>query len=308
MTSIALGAGISCWQLWVAAINTHPDPPFQKFYRSAVSAALLFLMNKACLYVNHASLVVLACSRADAAWRLSRFRMPSVFDHLRVILRSKQPLQAGELRAELAALGSRPADVDYRNIYDQPLELGALEVVAIFALLPPQDNKNQKLTNSAMQALVRKVTSAQAALRDMWRRFLLFTQMAHYGWSAVTKMNSWIQSLRSASQVSELTDVYDSSMHDLQTLSVAVDKKRQGLGSSVMQLAKHEILQEQGSGMRGLCQSDATRLFYEKQGFASRDVFTHPLSDLLHTRIRKHFLVSWNARLDVEDSLEVHTL
>lgn len=234
--------------------------------------------------------------------------MPYVFDHLRVILRTKEPLQANELRAELAALDSRPGDVDYRNIYDQPLQFGAFEVVAIYTLLPPEDKRKQKRIKSAMQALVHKVTSAQEEITHILRRLLLFAQMTHYGWSVLRKMNSWIQSLRAASQVSELTDVYDSSMHDLQTMCVAVNKKRQGLGSSVMQLAKHEVVQEQGSGMRGLCQSDATRLFYEKQGFSSRDVFTHPLSDMLHPRIRKHFLVSWNAQLAKEDSAEVQKL
>lgn len=236
--------------------------------------------------------------------------MPSVIKHLRVVLRTKEHLQDDDIQAELAALACQPAAIDYANIYDQPLTLGKFEVVAIYTLLPPEPLAKKEPVRSVTRRWADSLLCVlhrrpwQMAMQ-LLRRLAVSVSMSHYGLTSLIKMNAWINSLNIAAGLCELTDVYDRSMHNLQTMCVAADQQRQGLGSSVMQLAKLEVQKQQGSGMLGLCQSDATRVFYEKQGFASRDVFTHPPSDLTYPAIRKHFLVAWDARRVDQDIGEV---
>eukprot|EP00892_Ulva_mutabilis_P005147 jgi/Ulvmu1/3003/UM015_0043.1 len=239
--------------------------------------------------------------REDASWRLARFRMPSVAEHLRVVLRSREPMQLDAVHAELQELKSVPSKIDYPNIHQQPLEVGLFEVVAIYSLIPPSSEAKQEATGSVLQAMVQAVMSVPRMLVSLFWRLVIYSQMAHYGWGSLMKMRAWVKGLNIASEVCELTDLHDSSNFKLQTMSVARHRQRQGLGSSVMDLVKQDVIDAQGSGMEGLCQSDATRLFYEKQGFASRDVYTHPPSDLLHDGIRKHFLVAWDAKNSKQD-------
>ena len=239
--------------------------------------------------------------------------MPYVIEHLRVVLRTKEPLQEDDVQVELAALPRQPAAVDYANIYKHPLEVGPFEVVAIYALLPPEPPAKKEPVKSMMLQWADSLLSVlyrrpRQVVATVMTRLAAFLWTSHYGLSALIKLNSWLDNYYVAEKVAELSDLYDHSMHHLQTMCVAANQQRQGLGTSALQLAKLEVQREQGSGILGFCQSDATRMFYEKQGFVSRDVFTHPPSELLCPKIRKHYFLAWDARRDEQDTGEVAML
>ena len=227
--------------------------------------------------------------------------MPSVIDHLRVVLRSKVPMQEDEALAELEAFRSSPAQIDYANITQYPLDAGPFEVVAIYSLKPPGIDSTKDVPRSAIQVIGHAVKSALKKVTDRLPRFLLYAQMLHYGLPAVVRFNAWRLTLDRAVEVAMHTDVNYSAMFTLFTMCVAHKRHRQGLGTSVMNLVKQDVVNSQGIGILGFCQSEATRLFYEKQGFVSKDILTHPLADLMHSGIRKEFLVVWKVEVNQDD-------
>lgn len=245
------------------------------------------------------------CSKDDAAWRLTRFRMPMIMKHLRVVLCCKNRMQPGELRTELASLSAETRVHYSSDIYQEPLKLGPFEVVAIYALTPPEPGDKAEEINSARQAWRQTVMSARKWVTTIISRFMLYSQLVHYGLTPILKMNSWVGSLNTAVHLGTFVDIENRWMYHLQTMCVAKERQRQGMGAAVIRLAKREILHNQISGMKGYCQSDGTRAFYERQGFVSRDVFTNPPSDLLVPGIRKHFLVVWDAGTTPKSEAEV---
>lgn len=229
---------------------------------------------------------------------LTRRRMPSVYDHLQLVVRAQNSESIEDDFKELD--GWRTAST--RRIRRDPLEYTLnisrqLQVVAIFTLLPPSSQR-EKQGLSLLQRFRR------------WRRAVVHSAVTKLrNWSTIRwgrtmpwRMSQWINHLVYALEVGHTTDIYDPNQHDLQTMCVARHLQGQGVGTIVLKKIQSDLASTEGAvGIQGLCQSESTKTFYEKTGFQTREVWTNPPELSRPGTLRKHWFVGWN----VEDKISI---
>lgn len=221
--------------------------------------------------------------------------MPSVYDHLQVVLRAQHAMKAVDLAEELEKLRAMPAPRLQGDPLEYPLNIpgDSLEAVAIFTLLPPKSKtKGSEPKLPIWQRLVRR---GRELLQTWVSRVTTWVTAIRWGWTVPLKMSFWVQSLIRAVEVSRTTDLYDAEQHDLQTMCVAKHLQGEGLGSAIMNKIQADLAKIQGAvGIRGLCQSESTRNFYAKSGFQAREVLTHTQALSKPGTLRKHYFVAWD--------------
>lgn len=223
---------------------------------------------------------------------LTRRRMPSVHDHLQVVLQAKQNIPDDKVAQELERLRAAPAPKQRGDPLEHCLNLGVLEVVAIFTLLPP---KSKALGSEPELPLWQRLTRWVRGLVQTAFARLVSWSTIRWGFTVPFRMSLWIQSLVRALEVGHTTDIYSADQHDLQTMCVAKHLQGQGLGSVVLKKLQEELANtEEAVGMQGLCQSESTKNFYVKTGFQAREVFTHSQALSQPGTLRKHWFVAWD--------------
>lgn len=231
------------------------------------------------------------CSHAEARAMLTRRRMPSVYDHLQVVLIAQQDTPCDILQ-ELEKLRDVPEPSWQGNPLESGLNYGILEVVAIFTLLPP---KSQSLGSGAGLSVWQRVARWVRGLKHAVITRLASWSTFRWGWTVPFRMSLWIQSLVRALDIARTVDVYSPEQHDLQTMCVAKHLQGQGLGSVIVKKIQTELADTDGAvGMQGLCQSEATKNFYVKSGFQAREVYTHSPALSQPGMLRKHWFVAWD--------------
>lgn len=223
---------------------------------------------------------------------LTRRRMPSVYDHLQIVLQTQPNAPADEISHELEKLRTAPEPCWQGNPLECSLNLGMLQVVAIFTLLPP---KSQSPGGEPDLPLLQRLGRWIFGLMHTVSTRLASWSTFRWGWTVPFRMSLWIQSLGQALEIARTVDVYSGDQHDLQTMCVAKHLQGQGVGSFVVKKIQAELAETDGAvGMQGLCQSEKTKNFYVKSGFQAREVYTHSQALSQPGMLRKHWFVAWD--------------
>jgi GNAT superfamily N-acetyltransferase len=228
---------------------------------------------------------------------LGDFRLPSVQKDLRVVVRASEdapgPLsEAGleHLRCEEQAaaalfMAGRP--------YSQPLTMGSVEAVAIFAIVPPSPPPAQQPRG----LLQRAWAWLSGLLVTARRRASLLLPTARWGPLVPLWSYLWLGHLGSAFANSKRSCLHDGSFHHLQALCVAKHLRGQGVGSEVMQLIQEHAPRSDGvKGLHGLTHSESTQRFYARMGFASESVLSHRRYQEPGRGPRQHIFLAWRSR------------
>lgn len=219
---------------------------------------------------------------------LTARRLPVVQDHLKVVLRPQDGVSDHAVPDHLEQLRSLPTPSQPADPLDNQLKLGALEVVAIYAIFPPVSGASSQ---SERQSLLARIVKR---VRMIVHKITQQLSWIRWGFEVPFRMSAWMHHLIQALEVARTTSIYDAAQHGLQTMCVAKGLQGKGVGSAVMRKLQVEVAEMEGAvGIQGLCQSESTRDFYVKAGFQAVQVYTHPPYMSAPGTVRKHYFVAW---------------
>jgi GNAT superfamily N-acetyltransferase len=236
-----------------------------------------------CCYVHS---ILWHCSYDAICHHMAGVRLPSVKKHIWVVLRrSDLGSSSPPSKAELDALHMLEPATTHPQLQSPPLQLGAIQVVAMYALIPPTSPKVQG----------GPLIQGYQMVRSWLTRLLWVVPLVKYGLSVPFWSLLWMWELTMAGDRCKSSRIYDHRFHDLQVMCVARALQGQGVGTAVMRLIQDELKQtEEMYGMKGLCQSKETQAFYMKQGFKADAVYTHEYGQMKNGNARTHWLVAWH--------------
>ena len=219
-----------------------------------------------------------------------------MLEHTYVALTSagRQPSDEAQLRCIQDEPCASLQDVMLQDAYSASLTVAGAEVYGVFAILPPKPKEPKQNGLSAELGL------PGSWLVGLWRnmqRFLARMQWAHsltqFGVLAPLRMQLWMAKLDQAADKSRMTGICSPDYHDIQIMCVAKHLQGQGLGAAVMEEA-FKVARELGAvGLKGICQSNGTRSFYEKCGFRSAMLLQHAHNWRHKGSVRTEWLVAW---------------
>jgi GNAT superfamily N-acetyltransferase len=223
---------------------------------------------------------------------MAEVRLPSVREHVWVVLRRNTGNGSGPpSMSELDAFRVLQPTPKHSSSHSEPLKLGAIEVVAMYAIVPP-----------APPAVSTKPSFQRyQMLRSMLMRLIWVVPLIRYGLTVPFWAFLWMFELVTAAERCRRSKVFNHKFHDLQVMCVAKDLQGQGIGTAVMRLIQDELKQSKDMcGLKGLCQSEETREFYVKQGFQADAVYSHAYSRKPDGNLRTHWLVTWQVPSKVQ--------
>lgn len=217
------------------------------------------------------------CSHTAAYNMMANLRLKMVREHLTVVLRAPQDLSERNFDHVLYKLRAAPATNSPSNPRTTPLQLGPVEVVGIYTLKPPAQDK-QNTDGDAPQKPPTlwerfKQTASGIMIRVYFRLFCY--SCVRWGFSVPSMMFSWMGNIHSMSPHITASEIYDPKQWGLETMCIANALQGQGVGRAVVKHMQAELSKSRAPGMHGLCQSEHTKEFYVKCGFKGREVFTH---------------------------------
>ena len=205
------------------------------------------------------------------------------------------PLSATDLEAVKDAPSMTVSELKQTDAYKQSFTVKSAEAIAIFALLPPPPSE---ATKSAPKSPLQRWLARTVAEVEGWvGRIAWATTMFPYGLPVPIRALAWMAGLRSAAVQGDDSPIMskDCTYHDLQVMCVAKHLQGTGVGSAVMQEVYAHARANGVQGMKGLCQSEQTRRFYEKSGFKSDLIIEHARGWRGPGTVRKHWLIAWTA-------------
>lgn len=245
---------------------------------------------------------------------MAKTRLRTVREHLMVVLRSQQSQPAmsdKDFADKLTIIQQQtsrtkpPSDVRKAS-----LQYSTYDVAAVFSLKPPaMDSGSQhacsqsasmlgvpittnlnfvsrllmKVRNSCMSC----ISAAQIMLKRTATR-LEFMSYARWGLFVPTRIIQWLRTFGTATPAILNSNIYDSDQYVLESMCVAKHLRGQGVGKAIISQIQGNIKQEEVLGMRGICQSEGTKCFYEKCGFRSDEVLSVPCSTSWRKRTFLH--------------------
>jgi GNAT superfamily N-acetyltransferase len=220
------------------------------------------------------------------------YRLPLVLEHLRVALRAASGGDLSEqdiIQLSQAEEAPRSSTALQDDAYATSLTFGPAEVVAVYALIPPA---NPHAFAVSQGLLARWTTEAKK-----WIYLIGWAlPMLQWGLGVPFLLLASIFRIKIALHQSTKTPIYNAAYHDLHTMCVAKHLQGKGIGSAVMKQIMHEAVHEQEAvGLKGLCQSERTRDFYEKQGFRAVEVHAYARGWRGCSTMRRHYFVAWGA-------------
>lgn len=226
---------------------------------------------------------------------MANVRLPSVQDSLWVVLANPRDHSKALSEPDICELEALPAPREASaSARSQPLNVGPAEVVAIYSLIPPSapTTQRQGLPSNTILRVRHKLTA--------WiRRLAWMLPLVRYGLLVPLRASWWMSHLIEAVEIGERLPLCKPEFHDLQTMCVARHLQGQGMGSAVMAMVQEQARDIPGfQGMKGLCQSEATRRFYEKQGFQTVPVLSHAYGWRGTGSLRTHWLVAWSLAVE----------
>jgi ribosomal protein S18 acetylase RimI-like enzyme len=204
-----------------------------------------------------------------------------------------EALSEAQLDAVRQTPAGTPEELAQQDAYSTPLTVGPAKVLALFAIVPHAPSAKRA-------GLAGWLVNRWAATWGWLQRVLWASSMFEYGWSVPVKVLVWMGSLRDAAEKCDRTGLCRPGFADLQVMCVALSLQGQGVGTAVMREAFGVAQELQVAGLKGLCQNDQTRRFYEKCGFRTAEVIAHARDWRGPGTVRQHYLVAWDAEQDSE--------
>ena len=234
-----------------------------------------------------------ACSYNAMCDYMADVRLPGVADSLWVVLANRGDRSAALSEQDLRALEAMPASCDASGSpRAHPLAIGAAEVVAIYSLMPPAPPPPKAGQARDVIASVRRKLKAWS------HRLAWLLPLARFGPLVPLRALWWMSDLIRAVEAGDRLPIQNAGFHNLQTMCVAKHLQGQGVGTAVIAMAQEQARGIAGfKGMKGLCQSEQTRRFYERQGFQTVAVLSHAHGWRAPGSIRTHWLVAWSLQL-----------